>query len=1302
MGGKTSTTSSGVTIPPSVLAQYNSVTAQANQTATTPFQTYSGQFVAPTTTEQNTGIANTNTAAGSYQPYYDAATSTLGATQANTTGVNDAATGLAAAGSEGVNATPLTGSQIDSYLSPYLGEVLGSTEAIQNQENQQQQSGQLGNAITSGAFGSDRTGIAAANLEEQQNLANNSTIANIANTGYVNAQGVAQQQQGVNLSAGQANRAALETAATNLAGIGSTAYGEGANTSSELGALGTGAQTAGLAGANAQIAAGTVQQQTEQAQDTAEYNQFLQEQSYPFQVGSWLAGISEGIGTNEGSTTTTTQPGGFFSDERLKKDIKKIGKTYDGQTIYSYKMGDDPRTRIGLIAQEVEKKHPQAVGLAAGFKMVDYGKATGEAANRGHFNMGGVVPIRRVARAYGGGTDINGVLQAQQQMYSGVGGASTQRQMPAQSNGGGHLVVSNAPPAAPHNGASDVSQAMQMANQGNKLYKSFNSPSTSPAAPAQAGVAGPGVQPSGATTFADPSVSASPSGVAPATSGWAPAADSAAGTAAPAAADAAAPAAADAAAPAAADAAAGAATGAAAGAGADAATAAAAELAADYVGADALAAAALAKRGGRIKRDVGGGMPYSDPSGGYEIPDNEMTDNSLKAAPAAGKQPTGLQTLMYMGDPNNTSSLMGSMFSNEALARGGVAGRGKFADGGSPDDAPEPSLDDQPDGGLASAATAAPSTGSGGLAAASADPDSDSLLKKAGKWFTDNRSALLPIMNGIAAMGTAKTVHPGVALAAGLGAGANSYLDSQQSMATTSDIQAKARGQQLANSLSEVTNQAAMDALAGKGPYASQLKTSQASAAAQPTGGQSAPVVDPAQTAASIDASTRAKYATTPITPDEQSFNARMNTLSAATKNPEWAQMAATRQANRVQADTFANQQAAQHDAATYQAIMNDPTQSQEIRSAAAAHYNATMQFTGSKLEDVGGSMRESTTGAPAQGARAQQLTPAQKADITLREAAPVQYGANAAAPLRQYAADTGSPLPNLGANANGSSAAVAPIRGGTPGSPTPNPNGADPFQGAPMKPPYVDNPRMVLTDEQKDMSKAYAAKEQSLRAEAGNLTATQQEQINVQRILGELQNSRTGPGMDAVSKFQTTIGNMTGNDWHDFFQNDPAAFQMLTKGTGNEAFFKTMKDMRDSGGEVRLGQKSEEIIMNELSASPMMARNAITSMMNWRLQDLNAAAKRENAIPAYLDNGHDALKFDNLYPNKVPLSSQLSVTPNAVNPTVAGVPTSTNSPPPTRPTGPVQVRSKAEADALPPNTLFLTPAGKLKRTASQ
>jgi hypothetical protein len=487
-----------------VLAQYQSVVAGANQTAQTPFSTYGSpgatnadgttqQFVAPVNSEQTSGINATNSSAQEAQPGYAAAQNTLGTAQAGTTGINNAATGLAAASAGAVDPTQLTGSDINQYMNPYIGDVLGTTDALANQNNSIAQSGALGTAISSGAFGSDRTGIAAANLNQQNQLAENATNANILNTGYNTALGTAQQQQGVDLSAGQANRAALASSGSELASIGQTAYGEGANTASEQGALASGAQTAGLQGANAQIAAGTVQQQTQQAQDTAEYNQFLQSQSYPFQVGSWLAGISEGTGALSGSTTTTTQPGGFFSDRRLKHDIKKIGETFDKQTIYSYKMHGDDRTHIGLMAQNVEKKHPEAVGLASGYKIVDYGAATEAAANRGHFFEGGVVPFRR-AKAGGGPSivdagDLSAILAAQQGMYApmaqasgvyGGAGGSVPRggssRVPAPEGAVPHLVTAQGSLKQQPTGVQNLASAANLYKEGKGIYNDTQKP----------------------------------------------------------------------------------------------------------------------------------------------------------------------------------------------------------------------------------------------------------------------------------------------------------------------------------------------------------------------------------------------------------------------------------------------------------------------------------------------------------------------------------------------------------------------------------------------------------------------------------------------------------------------------------------------------------------------------------------------------------------------------------------------------------------------------------------------------------
>src|SRR5581483_8471474 len=98
MGGKTSTSSSTVSIPPEVLARYNSVNNTAQQVAQQPFQQYStdpNAFVAPLNSTQQAGVAQTQAYANTAQPY------------------NAAATNYAIAGAQPVNAAPITGADIN-------------------------------------------------------------------------------------------------------------------------------------------------------------------------------------------------------------------------------------------------------------------------------------------------------------------------------------------------------------------------------------------------------------------------------------------------------------------------------------------------------------------------------------------------------------------------------------------------------------------------------------------------------------------------------------------------------------------------------------------------------------------------------------------------------------------------------------------------------------------------------------------------------------------------------------------------------------------------------------------------------------------------------------------------------------------------------------------------------------------------------------------------------------------------------------------------------------------------------------
>jgi hypothetical protein len=345
-GGKGGTTTQSVSIPPEVLARYNAVNAKAESVAQQPFQQYGGEFVAGLNPTQQAGVAATTAASQSAQPYFGAAT------------------GLTLSGAQDVG--PLTQGQIGYYQNPAMLATLAPTAAALQQQQGQQLSQQQAEAIKGGAFGGDRAGLQRQALRGQQQLGMGQALAPIYQQAYQTGLQTAQGQQGV---------VAQDLARRMQAG-------------QQVAGLGTAAQQAGLQGAQAQMAAGQVGQQTQQAQDTAQYQQFLQERGYPFQVAQFLANIAMGTGALSGSTTTTQAPGGFFSDERLKHDVKEIGKTNDGQPIYSYKYNGDNRTQIGLMAQDVEKKHPSAIGLMGGYKTVDYKKATKDS-ERPHKDMGG-------------------------------------------------------------------------------------------------------------------------------------------------------------------------------------------------------------------------------------------------------------------------------------------------------------------------------------------------------------------------------------------------------------------------------------------------------------------------------------------------------------------------------------------------------------------------------------------------------------------------------------------------------------------------------------------------------------------------------------------------------------------------------------------------------------------------------------------------------------------------------------------------------------------------------------------------
>lgn len=65
--------------------------------------------------------------------------------------------------------------------------------------------------------------------------------------------------------------------------------------------------------------------------------------------------------------------GGVASDIRLKEDITRVGTTHLGLPLYRYRYKGMPGVWEGVMAQDVEIMHPNAIKpLPCGYKAVDY------------------------------------------------------------------------------------------------------------------------------------------------------------------------------------------------------------------------------------------------------------------------------------------------------------------------------------------------------------------------------------------------------------------------------------------------------------------------------------------------------------------------------------------------------------------------------------------------------------------------------------------------------------------------------------------------------------------------------------------------------------------------------------------------------------------------------------------------------------------------------------------------------------------------------------------------------------------
>ena len=100
------------------------------------------------------------------------------------------------------------------------------------------------------------------------------------------------------------------------------------------------------------------------------------------------AGTGGLLGQYTNGKQTTKSGGGFmdmlgmgiqaaslFSDARLKENVRRVGKTDGGLTVYTYNYRGDSTPHMGVMAQEVAKMQPEALGpVVGGYATVHYGE----------------------------------------------------------------------------------------------------------------------------------------------------------------------------------------------------------------------------------------------------------------------------------------------------------------------------------------------------------------------------------------------------------------------------------------------------------------------------------------------------------------------------------------------------------------------------------------------------------------------------------------------------------------------------------------------------------------------------------------------------------------------------------------------------------------------------------------------------------------------------------------------------------------------------------------------------------------
>lgn len=279
--------------------------ATASAAAAKPYQPYTGQQVAGTTTNQQAAATNAAQQLGRFAPTYSSITGYLNQSAAPITSTYNPN----AVNANNVSTNDFTSANINGYMNPYTEAALKPQIDDLNQQYATEQNQLNGNAAGTGNFGGSRQALLNAQLAKQNQEAVSNVTAQGYNTAFNNAQSAYETDQARNLQGQTTNQAANLNANEFNQNQNLAAYNANYNT-----ALGNRtAQQQAAAGLNGLVntqegvtnsinnqlmATGQTQQTTNQNTDTANYQNYLNQLYYPEQQASYLNGLLNTGGAN--------------------------------------------------------------------------------------------------------------------------------------------------------------------------------------------------------------------------------------------------------------------------------------------------------------------------------------------------------------------------------------------------------------------------------------------------------------------------------------------------------------------------------------------------------------------------------------------------------------------------------------------------------------------------------------------------------------------------------------------------------------------------------------------------------------------------------------------------------------------------------------------------------------------------------------------------------------------------------------------------------------------------------------------